>query len=167
MLPGAPIASFGLSYPASCSTVVEGIQASIRARVAVINLSLGSTGACFAQYVAVQRAYGVGILVVAAAGNEFQDGNPVNYPAAFPHVMSVAALNRDGTPAAFSTSNAAVDIAAPGVEVPMAIPPSFDDDGVVDGYTEANGTSFAAPMVAGGAAWVRTARPDAHRGPVG
>lgn len=167
VLPGAPVASFGISYPASCGIVVEGIEASIRARVAIINLSLGGTEPCFAQYVAVQRAYGAGILVVAAAGNEFQDGNPVNYPAAFPHVLSVAAIDTDGSPASFSTANAAVDIAAPGVGVPLAVPVTLDDDGVADGYTLANGTSFAAPMVAGGAAWVRTARPDLSAGQLG
>ncbi len=167
VFPGAPIASYGITYPASCSSVVKGIESAIRARVAIINMSLGGTEPCFSQYVAVQRAYGVGILVVAAAGNEFQEGNPVNYPAAFPHVISVAALGRDLAPASFSTSNAAVDIAAPGVEVPMAIPPNFDDDGVVDGFTVANGTSFAAPMVAGGAAWIRTARPGLTVGQLG
>ena len=165
--PGAPIASYGITYPASCSTVVDGITSATRARVAILNLSLGGPEPCFAQYVAVQRAYGVGILVVAAAGNEFQEGNPVNYPAAFPHVLSVAALNPDLTSAAFSTANAAVDIAAPGVDVPLAVPKHLDDDGVADGYGLANGTSFAAPMVAGGAAWVRTARPDLTAGQLG
>ena len=41
-----------------------------------------------------------------------------------------------------------------------AVPPSFDADGVADGYERQNGTSFAAPMVAAAVAWVRAARPD-------
>jgi hypothetical protein len=39
------------------------------------------------------------------------------------------------------------------------VPTAFDDDGPVDGYARLSGTSFAAPMVAAAATWVRAARP--------
>jgi hypothetical protein len=88
------------------------------------------------------------------------EGNQEQYPAALPHVVSVAALAPDLTSAVFSNANMAVDVAAPGVGVPVAIPAVFDvTDGVQDGVTLADGTSFAAPMVAGAAAWVRSQRP--------
>jgi subtilisin family serine protease len=76
-------------------------------------------------------------------------------------VLSVGAVGLDLAAASFSNANAAVDISAPGVGVPVAIPLAFDTaDGVQDGLTVADGTSFAAPMVSGAAAWVRAARSD-------
>jgi subtilase family protein len=60
-----------------------------------------------------------------------------------------------------------VDIAAPGENVPVAIPGAFDtQDGVQDGITLASGTSFASPIVAGAASWVAAARQDLSNGQV-
>jgi Subtilase family len=99
--------------------------------------------------------------VVAAAGNEFQGGNPVIFPAAYPHVVSVAAVDRGLSSSNFSSANAAVDLSAPGEQVPVAVPARLDvADGVQDGVTLADGTSFAAPMVSGAVAWLRAARPS-------
>lgn len=161
VFPGARIASYGVPTETTCADVVNGIEVARAAGVKVINISLGSAGVCYAEYLAVQRAYGAGTLIVASAGNDYEEGNPVIYPAAFPHVMSVAAINQEKRSAAFSSANAAVDVSAPGVAVPVAIPPNFDSaDGQNDGFTFADGTSFSAPMVAGAAEWVRTMRPD-------
>ncbi|MEA2125927.1 MAG: serine protease, partial [Solirubrobacteraceae bacterium] len=167
VLPGVPIASWGIPTEATCSDVATAVDAVRRARIRTVNISLGSRGACFTEYIAVQRAFGVGLMVVAAAGNDYQEGNPVIYPAGFPHVMSVAAIDRSARSAPFSSANAAVDVSAPGVDVPLVTPVELDDDGVTDGYTIASGTSFAAPMVAGGAAWVRALRPDLSVGQLG
>jgi hypothetical protein len=160
VLPGAPILSYGLT-DSTCADVVQGIGALVSAGARVINLSLGSTEPCAPLYLAVTDAYARGIIVVAAAGNEFQQGNPVVYPAAYPHVLSVAAVKQDLRPASFSSANAAVDLAAPGEGVPVSLPAALDvDDGVQDGITLADGTSFSAPMVAGAAAWLATTRPS-------
>ena len=167
VLPGAPIASWGVPVEATCSDITRGIDAARVARVAVVNISMGSRGACFSQYLAAQKAYGAGVLVVASAGNDYQDGNPVIYPAAFPHVISVAAVDEQLRSAPFSSANAAVDVSAPGVNVPLAIPPAFDtEDGTQDGFTLAHGTSFSAPMVAGAAAWLKAARPGLSVGQI-
>jgi len=163
VLPGAPIASYGTDL--RCSDVAAGIDAAARQGIRVVNLSLGVELPCFTLYLATQRAFGLGTLVIAASGNEFANGNPVIYPAAFPHVLSVSATTPDSRSAYFSSANLAVDLAAPGVAVPVAVPPYFDtDDGVADGFTTADGTSFSAPMVAGAAAWVLTARPQLSAG---
>lgn len=165
IFPSAPILSVGLPLDITCADAANGIIAAARAGAKVINLSFGSPNDCAALFGTVQVAYAAGSLVVAAAGNEFAAGNPVIYPAAYPHVLSVAALNPDLTPSGFSSENTAVDVAAPGVDIPLATPAAFDvEDGTVDGVTLASGTSFSAPIVAGAAAWLATARPDLSNG---
>lgn len=165
IFPSAPILSVGLPLKITCGDAANGIVAAARAGAKVINLSFGSPIDCATLFGAVQVAYAAGSLVVAAAGNEFAEGNPVIYPAAYPHVLSVAALNPDLSPSGFSNQNTSVDVAAPGVAIPLAIPLAFDtEDGTVDGVTVASGTSFAAPMVSGAAAWLATARPSLSNG---
>jgi len=165
VFPGASVLSVGLPLKITCADAANGIIAAARAGAKVINLSIGSPGDCTTLFGAVQIAFARGILVVAASGNEFAEGNPVIYPAAYPHVLSVASLNPSLAPSFFSTSNAAVDVAAPGVGIPVARPGAFDtEDGVLDGVTLASGTSFAAPIVSGAAAWLATARPDLTNG---
>jgi subtilisin family serine protease len=159
ILPGNEILSAGVPTEFTCADTTPLIYAAIRARARVINMSYGSHGRCYAEYVALQYALSQGILAVAASGNEFTEGNAVSYPAGLPHVLSVAAVDQRLGPAYFSTANAAVDVAAPGSDVPVDIPPAFDDDGTPDGLTAASGTSFASPIAAGAAAWLLSARP--------
>src|SRR5258707_975021 len=76
-----------------------------------------------------------GSVVVAAAGN---DGSSVlDYPAGYPEVVSVAAVDDRGARAWFSNSNADVEIAAPGVDVLSAR--------LGGGYVRESGTSMATP----------------------
>jgi thermitase len=106
----------------------------------VISMSLGGAGSTTllnAVTAASQTA-----LIVAAAGNS---GNgTLNYPAAYPEVVSVAAIDRNGARASFSTFNADVEVAAPGVDIL-----STWNNG---GYMSISGTSMAAPHAAGVAA---------------
>ncbi len=98
---------------------------------------------------------------VAAAGNEFASGNPPEFPASLPHVLTVAAVNASLNASSFSNANQAVDLSAPGENIMTAVPPGFDTaDGTQDGFMALDGTSFSAPMVAAAVAWVRQARPD-------
>ena len=138
--------------------MIQGIaQASLAGR-GVINLSLGGPEKSFFMAQAIVLAFGRGTIIVAAAGNEFENGNPLSYPADDPHVLTVGATTEDDKPASFSSSSSAVDLAAPGVDIPVAVP-LVDDP---SGYTTLNGTSFSSPLVAGATAWVWTARPDAR-----
>jgi len=159
VFPSVPILSYGTDL--SCADVARGVSMLDDFGAQVINIGLGSPYPCVTQNIAIQQAIGHDIIVVAAAGNEFELGNQPQFPAAFPHVLSVAAVLPDWTSAWFSNANAAVDISAPGVGVPVATPLAFDvEDGVQDGMSLADGTSFAAPMVTGAAAWVRAVRGD-------
>jgi hypothetical protein len=166
VFPGAPILSYGLTS-FSCADIARGIDEAIAAGARVINMSLGTENGCFTMYAAIQRAYAKDVLSVASAGNEFEEGNPTEYPAAFPHVVSVAATDSKGKVSDFSNSNAAVDVSAPGVDVPVDVPLRFDtEDGDGDGVTTASGTSFSSPITAGAAAWIATARPGLKAGQI-
>ena len=160
IMPGNAILSGGVPTEFTCADTTPLIYAAIEAGAKVINMSYGSHGRCYAEYEALQYALSQRVLAVAASGNEFAEGNAVSYPAGLPHVLSVAALDKDFGPSYFSTANAAVDVAAPGADVPLDIPVAFDDDGSPDGFTVASGTSFAAPIAAGAAAWLLSARPE-------
>ena len=151
VFPSVPLLSYGLPSDITCDAAANGILAAVAAKATVVNLSFGSPNQCFTLFRTVQAAYGAGTLVVAAGGNEFLQGNQPSYPAAWPHVLSVAAVNQVGQPAFFSTSNAAIDVAAPGQAIPLDTPVALDTDGTPDGLTVDSGTSFAAPMAAGAA----------------
>ena len=92
-----------------------------------------------------------GSVLVAAAGN---DGDAtLNYPAAYPNVVSVAATDNSDARASFSNANADVEVAAPGVDIT-----STWNDG---GYNTISGTSMATPHAAGVTAVIRARYPSA------
>jgi subtilisin family serine protease len=144
----------------SCAASADAIGKAIQAGAAVINMSYGSTSECAAEKVQIYYAVAKGIIPVAAAGNEFQQGNPLEFPASLPHVITVAATDLQNHSADFSNANDAVDLSAPGVGIMTAVPPALDQDGTPDGYETLSGTSFAAPMVSAAMAWIRAARPN-------
>jgi hypothetical protein len=160
--PGARALNVPLPDEIPCSLSAEQIWTAIEQGAAVINMSYGATEPCFPEYVALQFAVARQIVPVAAAGNEFAQNNPFEFPASLPHVLTVAAVGPAPgfASSGFSNVNAAIDLSAPGENVMTAVPPALDADGVADGYQRQSGTSFAAPMVAAAAAWVRAARPN-------
>ena len=138
------------------SSAVTGILAAANRCPGVINLSFGSVLQDEFLQDAILTAVHNGCLVVAAAGNSGEEGSPTTYPAAWPHVLTVAATDESSRVTAFSTTGAAVDVAAPGVDIVGAVPLTRDPSGYQTGF---EGTSFSAPIVAAAAAWIWTARP--------
>jgi subtilisin family serine protease len=144
----------------NCADLVRSVNDATGAGAAVINMSYGfGVGTCFAHVVATNYAFGKGVLPVAAGGNDFQQGNRPSSPAVDPHVLTVAAVDRQRRSAFFSSENGAIDVSAPGVDVLTTVPRAFDGDGQPDGYESLDGTSFSAPIVAAAAAWIMQARP--------
>jgi subtilisin family serine protease len=144
----------------TCSASGRAIAKAVENGASVINMSYSSPSRCAAEWVQLYFAVAKGIIPVAAAGNEFESGNPLEFPASLPHVVTVAATTRDDKSASFSNANNAIDLSAPGVDIMTAVPPALDGDGAPDGYQAQSGTSFSAPMVSAAIAWVRAARPE-------
>jgi hypothetical protein len=145
----------------TCDASGDAIAKAVENGASVINMSYGSPSRCAAEWVQIYFAVAKGIIPVAAAGNEFEQGNPLEFPASLPHVVTVAATTRDDKSARFSNANNAIDLSAPGVDILTAVPPALPDpDGAQDGYSVQSGTSFSAPMVSAAIAWVRAARTE-------
>lgn len=91
-----------------------------------------------------------GIVIVAAAGNDGPRAKPL-YPAAYPEVVAVTAVDRNKRPYRRAARGAHIDIAAPGVNVWIAAS--------VEGSRPRTGTSFAAPFVTAALALARKHAP--------
>jgi subtilisin family serine protease len=144
----------------------------------IVNLSIGGEGTSPLEEKAIQYATAHNVLLVAAGGNEFQDGNPIEYPAAALQPpgskgqggvgLSVAASTMAGKRAYFSNTGTQISLAAPGANVFGAVAagsraawwPRYELPGSVAGmYGWSSGTSFSSPEVAGAAALVWAANP--------
>jgi hypothetical protein len=141
----------------SLARVIEGIVVASAHGPGVINLSLGSTSYERVLEDAVMLAVARGSLVVASSGNSFQEGNPAIFPASLPHVLTVGSTSQSDASSAFSSASLGVDLAAPGERIPVAVPVASSTPEFPYGF--ADGTSFSAPLVAGAASWIWTARP--------
>jgi len=135
----------------------------------VINMSLGGAGTCDSTtQAAINSARSRGTVVVIAAGNDNDNANNYN-PGNCAGVVNVAATNRNGGRAYYSNYGTSVDVAAPGGAQSSA----NDSNGVLsthnsgtttpgsDVYTYMQGTSMAAPHVAGVAALILQKKPTA------
>ena len=137
----------------------------------IINLSLGGTGSCPSSYQSlVTQLTGMGVLVVASAGNE---SGPVDIPANCPGVLAVAGLRNIGTKVGYSSLGPEVGIGAPagncvnttqGSACLRSIDTTVNEglttpagNGYTDQINSNLGTSFSAPIVSGIAALMRAA----------
>ena len=149
------------------SDIAEAIQYAYMNGASVINMSFGGSNISIAVDEALENAYNTCVLV-AAAGNEGACNNlaclecdkvGVSYPAALPYVIGVMSINGNGTTiSGFSNydhnphNSVEYEVFAVGEAVPSCWPGNK--------YATLNGTSMAAPTVAGIAALLRSAYPD-------
>ncbi|MGH8993464.1 MAG: S8 family serine peptidase [Acidimicrobiia bacterium] len=164
--PGALILPVRVLRPTgsgSLSDVVEGIVWAVDHGADIINLSLGGEGGGPTYRSVLAYARERGVVVVAAAGNSAEKGNPVMYPGADPDVITVASVDPADVRAPSSGVGPWVDIAAPGVMVaaPCPVPATMcPRSSLPAGYAYLSGTSTATPHVSAAAALLLSARPD-------
>ncbi|NTV65225.1 MAG: peptidase S8, partial [Oscillochloris sp.] len=134
------------------ASVASGIRWATDHGARIINMSLGGSEESQTLRDAVNYAASRGVLLVAASGNEREDGNPTSYPAAYETVIAVGATGNTDVVTGFSNTGPYLDLAAPGVGLWTTL--------AGGSYGTPNGTSFSSPYVAGAAALVITVRPD-------
>ena len=123
------------------SDLIAALDRCMAAGAKVINMSIGGADQSYAEQLAFSNARSAGVIAVAAAGNEGTSG--FSYPASYPSVISVAAIDENLRRASFSNFNRQVLLAAPGVSVLSTVPRGTT---VKADLTTALGTQFVVPM---------------------
>jgi subtilisin len=125
------------------SDVIEGLDWAVAHGMQVVNMSFGASSGNESFHAAIIAAHNAGIVLVAAAGNE---GGPVSYPAAYPEVIAVSAIDSSDAVPSWSNFGPEIDLAASGVSIFSTYKGPT--------YQTLSGTSMASPHVAGASALV-------------
>jgi type VII secretion-associated serine protease mycosin len=139
--------------------VAKGVRWAVDHGARVINLSLGGSGSSAALAAALDYAFAKDVVVVACTGNASASSSTgVWYPAREPGVLAVAGMEKDGNQLwSGSITGKETVVTAPATQLVGARP---------GGYWKVQGTSFAAPMVSGTAALIRSRWPTMPAGEV-
>jgi type VII secretion-associated serine protease mycosin len=148
ILPAAGAASERALHPA---VIASGITWAVDHGAKVLCLALSGPDVSADDERAVRYAQAHDVVVVAGVGNR-PESTKVGYPAAFPGVLAVAGVNRDGSHAEVSVTGPEVMLAAPAVDIASTAKGG--------GYGKGTGTSDATAIVAGAAALVRAKFPN-------
>jgi Subtilase family len=139
--------------------LAKAIRFAVAHGAGVISMSLGYSLQSREVRNALQVAYEKNVVVVASAGNSGDTSAtaqsataPYSFPADYPGVLAVAAVNSAGQVSGFSSKNLSVQVAAPGVRVPA--------EGRNDGYWLVTGTSPACALTAGVVALIKSRYPE-------
>ena len=152
LMPLKVLSSYG---GGTVADIAEAIKFAADNGADVINMSLGGGGESQLMKDAINYAHTKGVVIIAAAGNENQ--NSASYPARYPNVFAVSALGPDGKKAPYSNYGAGVDISAPGgSDAGKILQQTIDMESKGEEvFLGLQGTSMAAPHVAGVAALVK------------
>ena len=131
------------------ATVAAGLRWAVDNGADIITMSLGVDGVSTVLQSAVDYASSQGVVMVAASGNS--GSSFVSYPAAYPEVIAVGAIDNSDRRASFSNWGPGLDMMAPGIQI-------YSTQGS-SSYQYLSGTSTAAPFVAGTAALMLSVNP--------
>ncbi|MEN9937215.1 MAG: hypothetical protein RLZZ387_3794 [Chloroflexota bacterium] len=160
-----PPSGCALSWTSDQVRALDWVYSSLRQRldVAAVNISLGASALaapCDSEYpatqTAIQRLREAGIPTIVASGNSGASdltNAKLSAPACVSSAIAVGSTTRSDTVSSFSNSAPQLALLAPGDPVRSSLPGGL--------YGVRQGTSLAAPHVAGAWAVVRAARPDA------
>ncbi len=140
------------AHPGQTSTVYRGYNAIIYAAengADIINCSWGGTASSQINQDAVNYAYGLGSIIIAAGGNS-NNSTPI-YPAAYQNVIAVAALQNSGVKASSSNFGAYIDVGAPTGTMYTTSSSSYT--------TVSHATSYASPVASALAALIKSYNP--------
>jgi serine protease len=150
-----PLKVLASSGGGTISDIAEAIRFAADNKADIINLSLGGGGESQVMKDAIDYAYRKGVVIIAAAGNE--NNNSASYPARYVHVIGVGAIDAQGERAEFSNYGAGVDLVAPGGGHGSKIwQETINPDTNRPMIAGFEGTSMAAPHVAGVAALIKS-----------
>ena len=157
--PGDPLLDNPKIAAALPAAIADGIRYAVSHHAAIIDLPLNpvttkgapGAGGSAAEKAAVDYALAHDVVLVAPAGDDMTGSGAVNFPAAYPGVISVGAVNSAFTRAYYSSSQPYVTLTAPGDGLIAASMPS--------GYAQMSSTAAASAMVAGVAALIRAQYP--------
>ncbi|WP_366346934.1 S8 family serine peptidase [Paenibacillus amylolyticus] len=134
------------------SSVIQGIEWAINNNINIINMSFVSSQYSEALHEEILRAKEAGIIIVAAAGNSGLGEDTIKYPAKYPEVVAVGAVDYSHHRADFSSTGSELDLVAPGFGII-----STTMDGA---YGVSSGTSNAAAHVTGAASLLWSHNPS-------
>src|SRR6266478_3173961 len=141
-----PLRVFDDNGRADAFTITKATYYAVSHGAQVINMSFGMNTRSRSVQDAITAAVSANVTITGSAGNA--NSEVPQYPAAYPQVISIGATDLYDKKAKFSNFGTFLDVTAPGVNIISAYPGGF--------YLLASGTSFSAPIVAGGAALVRS-----------
>lgn len=147
----------GDSTKTKASTVARAIVYATDSGAKIISMSLGADTYSQVMHEACQYAYARGVLLVAATGNGGEE--LVYYPAAYPEVIAVGAVNIAGQKAPWSSYGPELEVMAPGEGIISSAPPwapcwMGNPDNPDNQYCKMSGTSMSTPHIAGLAAYL-------------
>ncbi|GAA2655909.1 S8 family serine peptidase [Streptomyces vastus] len=133
----------------------DAILAAADSDAQIISMSIGGVGFDLDEVKAIKYAQSKGKLMFASTGNDAESKNLIDYPAAYPYVVGVAAADEKGNVTKFSEHGHDVDLAAPGLNLPVWCDATFRS--YCDG---GGGTSMSTAIASASAALIWSAHPD-------